>query len=162
MNHHQSLSSHELFRLSKITISSSTNIFSSLPKYASRSTLLCFRYWNYCSPTSSWAYCTLLVWIFFHQGKPPRKQQSRTRKLKTCLGTITIKQNRAESLGIKKYQRISPLLEKCSLLICANNSYFRAEEDLEVLTGIKIAHSSLHRQVNQTTLAESISEQATD
>ena len=78
------------------------------------------------------------------------------------MGTITIKQNRAQSLGIKKYQRISPLLEKCSLLICANNSYFRAEEDLEVLTGIRLPHSSLHRQVNQTTLAQTISQQGVE
>ncbi len=78
------------------------------------------------------------------------------------MGTITIKQNRAQRLGIKKYQRISPLLEKCSLLISANNSYFRAEEDLEVLTGIKIGHSSLHRQVNQRKLPESISQQTVE
>lgn len=59
-------------------------------------------------------------------------------------------------MKIKKYQRLSPLLEKCSLLICANNSYIKAEEDLQLLTGIKLGHSSLHRQVNQATLEESI------
>lgn len=76
------------------------------------------------------------------------------------MGTITLKRNRAVQLGIKKYQRISPLLEKCSLLVCANNSYLRAEEDFKLLTGIDIGHSSLHRQVNHQNLPESISEQA--
>ncbi len=78
------------------------------------------------------------------------------------MGSISIKQKRAVSLGIKKYQRISPLLEKCSLLVCANSSYLRAEEDLKVLTGIDIGHSSLHRQVNQKSLAESISGQGVE
>ena len=78
------------------------------------------------------------------------------------MGTISLKRNRAVQLGIKKYQRISPLLEQCILLICANNSYLRAEEDFKVLTGIDIGHSSLHRQVNHKYLPESISEQAVE
>ena len=66
------------------------------------------------------------------------------------------------SLGIEKYQRISPLLEKCSLLVSANSSYIKAEEDLKVLTGIEIGHSSLHRQVNRKSFAESISPQGVE
>lgn len=78
------------------------------------------------------------------------------------MGTISLKQNRAKSLGIKKYQRLSPLLEKCSLLVCANSSYLRAEEDLTILMGIKLGHSSLHRQVNRKNLPESISNKAVE
>ena len=41
------------------------------------------------------------------------------------------------------------MLEKCALLISANESYQRAEEDLEKLTGIKISHSTLLILVNR-------------
>ena len=41
------------------------------------------------------------------------------------------------------------MMEKCALLISANESYQRAEEDLEELTGIKISHSTLQRLVNR-------------
>jgi hypothetical protein len=40
-------------------------------------------------------------------------------------------------------------MEKCALLISANESDQRAEEDLEELTGIKISHSTLQRLVNR-------------
>jgi hypothetical protein len=41
------------------------------------------------------------------------------------------------------------MMEKCALLISANESYQRAEKDLEELTGIKISHSTLQRLVNR-------------
>ena len=41
------------------------------------------------------------------------------------------------------------MMEKCALLISANESDQRAEEDLEQLTGIKISHSTLQRLVNR-------------
>ncbi len=41
------------------------------------------------------------------------------------------------------------MMEKGALLISANESYQRAEEDLEELTGIKISHSTLQRLVNR-------------
>jgi hypothetical protein len=44
------------------------------------------------------------------------------------------------------------LLEKCSLRLCANESYQNAEEDLLALTGVKIGHSTLHRMVNKQEL----------
>lgn len=40
-------------------------------------------------------------------------------------------------------------MEKNALLICANESYQRAEEDLVSLTGIKISHSTLQRLVGR-------------
>lgn len=41
------------------------------------------------------------------------------------------------------------MMEKCVLLISANESYQRAEEDLEELTGIEISPSTLQRLVNR-------------
>ena len=49
-------------------------------------------------------------------------------------------------------------MEKCSLRLCAKNSYEQAEEDLEVLMGIEIGHSSLHRLVEKIELPESQAE----
>jgi hypothetical protein len=40
-------------------------------------------------------------------------------------------------------------MEKNALLICANESYQRAEEDLKELTGIKVSHSTLQRLVKK-------------
>ena len=40
-------------------------------------------------------------------------------------------------------------MEKCCLLISANESYQMAQKDLEVFTGVKISHSTLHRLVKR-------------
>jgi hypothetical protein len=40
-------------------------------------------------------------------------------------------------------------MEKCCLLISANESYQMAEKDLENFTGIKISHSTLLILVNR-------------
>jgi len=44
------------------------------------------------------------------------------------------------------------LLEKCCLLLSANESYQNAESDLYLLTGLKVGHSTQHRKVNQIQL----------
>ena len=41
------------------------------------------------------------------------------------------------------------MMEKCVLLISANESYQRGEEDLEKFTGIKVSHSTLQRLVKR-------------
>ena len=41
------------------------------------------------------------------------------------------------------------MMEKCCLLISANESYQMAEKDLEKFTGIKISHSTLLILVNR-------------
>ena len=41
------------------------------------------------------------------------------------------------------------MMEKCALLISANESDQRAEEDLEELSGLKFSHSTLQRLVNR-------------
>jgi hypothetical protein len=60
---------------------------------------------------------------------------------------ITTKQ--AKRLQVKARTRISPQLEKCCLLLSANESYARTEEDIEVLTGINYSHSSQQRLVHR-------------
>lgn len=41
------------------------------------------------------------------------------------------------------------MMEKCCLLISANESYQMAEKDLEIFTGVKVSHSTLHRLVKR-------------
>jgi hypothetical protein len=41
------------------------------------------------------------------------------------------------------------MMEKCALLISANESYQRGEKDLEKFTGIKVYHSTLQRLVKR-------------
>ncbi len=50
-------------------------------------------------------------------------------------------------MGIEPYTRHSPLLEKCCLLLSANESYQNAENDLLLLTGLKVGHSTHQRKV---------------
>jgi hypothetical protein len=40
-----------------------------------------------------------------------------------------------------------PMMEKCALIISANESYQKGEKDLETFTGIPVSHSTLHRLV---------------
>lgn len=55
-------------------------------------------------------------------------------------------------MGIEPYTRHSPLLEKCCLLLSANESYQNAAQDLHILTGLKVGHSTHHRKVNKIDL----------
>ncbi len=52
------------------------------------------------------------------------------------------------------YTQISGHLEKCCLLLSANESYERAEQDIQVLTGISVSHSTHQRLVHRHTFAE--------
>ncbi len=45
-------------------------------------------------------------------------------------------------------------MEKCCLLLVGNESFANAEKDLQILTGIKIPHSTQHRIVNSYQLPE--------
>ena len=60
-------------------------------------------------------------------------------------------EKQARKLELKPYSQWSPYLEKCCLLLSANESYERAAEDIEVLTGVAVSHSTqqrlVHRQV---------------
>jgi len=44
------------------------------------------------------------------------------------------------------------MLEKCCLLLAANESFQDAENDLKVLTGLEVGHSTHHRQVQKVAL----------
>ena len=65
------------------------------------------------------------------------------------MGKLSISKKQADALGIEPYTRHSPLLEKCCLLLSANESYKNAENDLSLLTGLKVGHSTHHRKVGQ-------------
>jgi hypothetical protein len=47
-------------------------------------------------------------------------------------------------------------LEKCCLLLSANESYERAEQDIQVLTGISLSHSTQQRLVHRHRFAETM------
>lgn len=69
--------------------------------------------------------------------------------MKTCVGQIALSSKQAQRLELRKGTRISPHLRKCCLILVGNESFINAERDLEVLTGIRVAHSTQHRLVNQ-------------
>ena len=64
---------------------------------------------------------------------------------------MTITEQQAQRLAVKSRTRWSPYLEKCCLLLSANESYQRAEEDIQVLTGIKVSHGTQQRMVHRQT-----------
>lgn len=72
------------------------------------------------------------------------------------MGELRITEKQAQKLEIKAHSQLSPQLEKCCLLLSANASYARAEEDIEVLTGIKVSHSTHQRLVHQGQIPEQI------
>ncbi len=54
-----------------------------------------------------------------------------------------------ERLGVKDHTRWNPYLEKCCLLVSANESYQRAAEDIAVLTGVRVSGSTQQRLVHR-------------
>ncbi len=72
------------------------------------------------------------------------------------MGKLSISRKQADALGIEPYTRHSPLLEKCCLLLSANESYQNAENDLLLLTGLKVGHSTHQRKVIQKELTLNI------
>lgn len=67
------------------------------------------------------------------------------------MGKLHLRRRQLEKLGIEARIRISPLLEKCCLCLSANESFLQAEQDLSLLTGMTIGHSTLQRQVHTKT-----------
>ncbi len=71
---------------------------------------------------------------------------------------MSISEGQAKRLGVRASTQWSPYLEKCCLLLSANESYARAEEDIAVLTGIAVSHSTqqrlVHRQVFELPMTE--------
>jgi hypothetical protein len=73
-----------------------------------------------------------------------------------------VSEKQAQRLDIKAHTRWSPYLEKCCLLLSANESYARAAEDIQVLIGIAVSHSTQQRLVHRQTFALPKVEQAVD
>ena len=63
------------------------------------------------------------------------------------MGKLRLRRQQLEKLGVEARVRISPLLQKCCLCLSGNKSFFQAESDLVLLTGMKVGHSTLQRQV---------------
>ena len=61
---------------------------------------------------------------------------------------MRLRRQQLEKLGVEARTRISPLLEKCCLCLSANESFYQAEQDLFLLTEMKIGHSTLQRRVH--------------
>ena len=57
-------------------------------------------------------------------------------------------------LGLRKGKRLSPQIEKCCLLLVANESFTNAERDIEILTGVRVPHSTQHRLVSNYQIPE--------
>jgi hypothetical protein len=77
--------------------------------------------------------------------------RGRKRTIDSIIGRLRVSEQQAQKLDIKAYTQWSPSLEKCCLLLSANASYARAAEDLQVLTGVSVSHSTQQRLVHRQT-----------
>ena len=106
------------------------------------------------------------VGIFFVE-KSSGTKAGKARRMKSCIGELTIKSKQAKKLQVKARSRLSPQLEKCCLLVSASESYARTAANVEELTGIKISHSSQQRLVQkqefpEVVMTESVEEMSID
>jgi hypothetical protein len=62
---------------------------------------------------------------------------------------VSISERQGQRLGLKAGSQWSPYLEKCCLLVSANESYQRAAEDIATLTGITVSSSTQQRLVHR-------------
>jgi hypothetical protein len=69
----------------------------------------------------------------------------------SIIGALRLSEKQAQKLKLQAYTQWSPYLEKCCLLLSANESYERAAEDIQVLTGVFVSHSSQQRLVHRQT-----------
>ena len=84
---------------------------------------------------------------FFIEQKT-RTKVGKERIIKSSVGKLRLHRRQLEKLGVEARTRISPLLQKCCLCLSANESFSQAEKDLLLLTGMKVGHSTLQRQVH--------------
>lgn len=73
----------------------------------------------------------------------------RIRTVKSSIGVLNITEQQAKVLQVKPYTQISPHLEKCCLLVSANESYEHSAQDLIMLTGMAVGHSIQQRLVHR-------------
>ena len=69
--------------------------------------------------------------------------------MKSIVGDLPLRQSQAEQLGVKPYSRLSGALEKGCLRLSANESFQNAEDDIAMLTGIHVGHSTQQRLVGR-------------
>ncbi len=58
---------------------------------------------------------------------------------------MRLSSKQAQKLKLPKGTRISPVMEKCCLILISNESFAHAQRDIKVLTGIQVPSSSQHR-----------------
>ena len=79
----------------------------------------------------------------------PSKKKGKKRNIKSTIGVLKLNKKQANRLNIGSYERLSPILKKCCFIVSANSGYGNAESELEVMTGIRVSHSTLQRKVNR-------------
>ena len=65
------------------------------------------------------------------------------------MGDLAISSEQAQALGVEKGKRLSPALEECCLRASANVSYAHAEEDVTVMTGMRVSRKTQQRLVQR-------------
>jgi hypothetical protein len=60
---------------------------------------------------------------FFLSNKQQAQIKDDPDKSRICVGELPITQKQAQKLGLEPRTHLSPVLEKCSLRLCANESY---------------------------------------
>jgi hypothetical protein len=73
----------------------------------------------------------------------------RHREIASIIGDLSIRERQGKRLGLKARSQWSPYLEKCCLLVSANESYQRAAEDIAILTGMTVSSSTQQRLVQR-------------
>lgn len=76
--------------------------------------------------------------------------------MKSIIGDLAITTQQAKALNVLPYVQMSGYLEKCCLLLSANESYERSQQDIEVLTGMSVSHSTHHRLVHRHDFPEKV------
>jgi hypothetical protein len=68
---------------------------------------------------------------------------------------LNLSEQQSQRLAVKAYTQWSPHVEKCCLLLSANEAYARAAEDVAVLTGVRVSGSTQQRLVHRQALEPS-------
>lgn len=67
---------------------------------------------------------------------------------------MSLTEGQAQQLGIEARTQVSPHLQRCCLILSANESYEHAALDLATLTGMRISKSAQQRMVHRVSFAE--------
>lgn len=67
---------------------------------------------------------------------------------------MSLTEGQAQRLGVQARTQVSPHLQRCCLILSANESYKHAAVDLEILTGMKISKSAQQRLVHRVSFTE--------